>query len=81
MSLYSLDFLKCAKNYFCLSENFGARNLAGNKDERMEHWDRFLNYVNNLELNLENENSVIEGTLNAYRYYFNDLNEFGNTKN
>ncbi|WP_038344375.1 biliverdin-producing heme oxygenase [Acinetobacter sp. A47] len=61
--------LKGVQEGFCLSEHFGARNLAEHAEGRLQYWNIFTENLNQLKLNREDELFVLNGALNAFQYF------------
>lgn len=60
--------LKAAKEQLGLSEEFGARHLAGHPEGRGLQWRRFTAALDAVELSAEDEARVIEGACKAFEF-------------
>lgn len=60
--------LKAAREQLGLSEEFGARHLAGHPEGRGLQWRRFTAALDAVELGAEDESLVIEGARRAFEF-------------
>jgi len=60
--------LKEAKEGCCLSEFFGARNLAEYPEWWLSYWQNFMDGLNGLNLSVE-EQFIIEDVFSAFKYF------------
>lgn len=61
--------LKGVEEGYCLSEHFGARNLAAYPEGRAEYWNLFIKNLNSLQLNPEEEAALLNGALGAFKKF------------
>jgi heme oxygenase len=60
--------LKEARDHLELSENFGARHLAGHSDGRGLHWRNFTTALDAAPLTTEQEKRAVEGARRAFAH-------------
>ncbi|WNZ58032.1 biliverdin-producing heme oxygenase [Microbulbifer sp. SSSA008] len=60
--------LKYARKHLDLSEEFGARHLAGHEDGRGLHWRQFKTALDALELNQEQKEVALNGAKQAFAF-------------
>lgn len=58
-----------------LTEQHGARHLAGHPDGRGKHWRRFVDQLNALGLSESEEQAAVEGAREAFAFYKQALRE------
>lgn len=62
-------FLLKAADKIGLNEAFGARHLAGHAQGRGRHWREFVEQVNGLALNSEDDQFVRDGAVDAFAFF------------
>lgn len=62
-------FLLKAADRIGLNEEFGARHLAGHAQGRGKHWREFVEQVNGLALNEDDEQAVRDGAVKAFAFF------------
>ncbi|CAM3380945.1 biliverdin-producing heme oxygenase [Thalassospira profundimaris] len=62
-------FLLKAADKIGLHEEFGARHLAGHAQGRGKHWREFVEQVNGLALDAQEEQAVRDGAVNAFAFF------------
>lgn len=62
-------FLLKAADKIGLNEEFGARHLAGHTQGRGKHWREFVEQVNGLALNGDEEQAVRDGAVKAFAFF------------